>query len=750
MASETEAVTAAMPEAVQPGPCAVAEGVLGEPAPAEPAPVAAAPAPVVPTAVPTTVTKPPVPLAQPPGPIVPTAAPVAPVAAVSPGGANGAAKKKGRSGQESGMPESGEAGPTGPVSNPLALRHERLSGTISKYVPSSGWGFVRSHLFEGELGFKMESVMMECQSYEFQEGEGVEFDVQADERGRPHAVALKPIVGRKPNDCLGQRHRGYVRRFADRWGFLNAAAFDGDLFVHRDNLLLSVPDQLQDGQPPLRAGQAVEFDVALDDRGRTVAKQITTSALLRPCDWIGRRLHGYIRSFQGAWGFINSDRFAGDLFVHRDSLLSQYQGVELTVGTMVEFDVERDHHKKGGKNRLVARQVAVLHQPNAMAQPTAPYATALPPQHQLLPQHMGQLDPMVYSTVPPVQSLQGPYGSTLNPQAASFAPLQTAPMYYQGAQAAGVLPPDQHQQQLGAVYSGQPPYQYPDPQFAAQQQQVVPPQQLMPPLQHSGLAPPQYGQQLLAPGTQPQYAQPQMPQQQLGQPGLPQPQLPQPQLALHHQMAQPQYGQPPYGQMPYGQPLATGAPPQQAVPPQPVMQGLPTAGTPDVSAAAAQMMQPVAAQNVAPAAPVAHEVQPAPATAEGQQPQVLLHITTHEWEPDQAGQLRVRKGTLVNVSHRAAHGWVYAATVQHGNEANEPASEGWVPQAVAKRVSLCRVAIDWPAEGSGTLGLLRGDLIAVSKEAERGWVYGERISPRRPDWPSEGWLPKKVLEYILM
>ena len=36
--------------------------------------------------------------------------------------------------------------------------------------------------------------------------------------------------------------------------------------------------------------------------GRTVAKQITTSALLRPCDWIGRRLQGVIRSFQGAWG----------------------------------------------------------------------------------------------------------------------------------------------------------------------------------------------------------------------------------------------------------------------------------------------------------------------------------------------------------------------------------------------------------------------------------------------------------------
>eukprot|EP00438_Fugacium_kawagutii_P014847 Skav234821 [mRNA] locus=scaffold69:861037:866226:- [translate_table: standard] len=90
------------------------------------------------------------------------------------------------------------------------------------------------------------------------------------------------------------------------------------------------------------------------------------------------------------------------------------------------------------------------------------------------------------------------------------------------------------------------------------------------------------------------------------------------------------------------------------------------------------------------------------------------------------------KGTLVNVSHRANHGWVYAATVKHGEQASDPPSEGttfsaeqlagWVPHAVAKRVSLCRVAADWPEEGAGTLGLLKGDLIAVSKEAERGWA----------------------------
>jgi hypothetical protein len=104
----------------------------------------------------------------------------------------------------------------------------------------------------------------------------------------------------------------------------------------------------------------------------------------------------------------------------------------------------------------------------------------------------------------------------------------------------------------------------------------------------------------------------------------------------------------------------------------------------------------------------------------------------------------VTRGTLVTVSFRAEHGWVYAGTVQLGS--SKPASEGWVPQAVVKRVSLCRVIVDWPAEGTNTLGVTRGEIIAVSKEADRGWVYGERLGPKQPDIPSEGWLPKKALE----
>mmetsp|Transcript_22789 Transcript_22789/g.59298 ORF Transcript_22789/g.59298 Transcript_22789/m.59298 type:complete len:749 (-) Transcript_22789:64-2310(-) len=682
----------------------------------------------------------------------------------------------------------------GPVSSPLALRHERLQGTISKYVPTSGWGFVRSHLFDGEVGFKMESIMLECQNYEFKENEAVEFDVQSDERGRPHAVMLKPIVGRKPSECIGQRHCGYVRRFADRWGFLNAAAFDGDLFVHRDNLLLS-PEQMQDGLPPLRTGQSVEFDVACDDRGRTVAKQITTSALLRPCEWIGRRLHGYIRSFQGAWGFINSDRFAGDLFIHSDSVLPQFQGVELTVGTMVEFDVERDHHRKGGKNRLVARQVAILHQPNTMQQQAASpygmlpqhhYPQALPPDPMALyggmppggqlPGHYGSglsqavpadpmamyggmppgghlpglygsglnpqalpADPMaMYGGMAPGGHLPGLYGSGLNPQAASFAPPQASTMYYPGpGSTPGALPPDPSHGlgPLGPLGYQPPPYPYQDlGHYGAQP--GLPPQHLLPPVGPQHGLPPHYGQ-IAPPG---------------GDPSLMYSLLGQPAPSPYGQLAAPQAPQPHPG---LGQPLP-GQPHQplpsqyQGYAGQPCGQPLPQPGMPGLGAIdpARQAVAPQPQVQQQPAVPEAYAGGTAPAT-DSEQPQVLLHITTHDWEPDQSGQLRVRKGTLVNVSHRAAHGWVYAATVQPGGEAGEPVAEGWVPQAVAKRVSLCRVVVDWPAEGSGTLGLHKGDLIAVSKEAERGWVYGERISPRRPELPVDGWLPKKVLEYIL-
>lgn len=629
-------------------------------------------------------------------------------------------------------PDGGSDGmekPSGAPKQPLELKHERLTGTVAKYQPSNGWGFVKSHLFEGELFFRTERIMPEFQGHPLAEGEAVEFDVKADDHGRPHAVALKPVLGRKPYECLGQRHRGYVRRFAERWGFLNAAAFDGDLFVHRDNLL-PVPDQMADGQPPLGAGQAVEFDVALDDRGRAVAKQITTRALLRTHDWIGHRLRGYIRSFQGAWGFINSDRFAGDLFVHRDSLLAQYQGAQLAVGTIVEFDVERDQHRRGTKNRLVARHVAVLGPGEPVPQQAvAPYAAVAPQQPMagaIPPQQPPLMDPYAVAGMPAPQPLSAPYG-TLNTQAPNYPPSQTTPMYYQQqGTAPASMAPEAH---IGGMGYGPPPYPYQQAQYM--QQPMLPPQQTLPPLQQA------YAQQ------QP-YPQPYPPQfSQQPMPG-PQPVPPMPQMPQMAHMPQQQGVPQQQGYLPPGVTPATSADDQQRAmmqpPVQTVVQGAPVAG----------VLGPVSEPKVDQPVPNAGGVgagAAVPVATDGG-PQGLLHITMHDWEPDQPGQLWVTKGTLVNVSYRAAHGWVYAGTVQPGNESGEPASEGWIPQAVVKRVSLCRVAIDWPNEGAGTLGVSKGEIIAVSKEAERGWVYGERIGPRSQDRPPDGWLPKKVLDFL--
>jgi len=653
--------------------------------------VAGAVEPPAPTAAPTTTPAPvPVQLTTTPGALAPVT-PLPPLATSA-----------------AGPTPQGDVLAAGGPTQPFDQKHARLNGTISKFVPSDGWGFVKSQLFEGEVFFRMERVMPEFQSHPLQEGEAVEFDVQADDNNRPHAVSIKPVLGREPQECLGQRHRGYIRRFADRWGFLNSAAFDGDLFVHRDNLL-PVPDQLPNGQPPLRTGQVVEFDVALDDRGRTVAKQVTTSAVLRPCDWIGNRLRGHVRSFQGAWGFINSDRFAGDLFIHSDSLLQQHQGAQLTVGTAVEFDVERDHHRKGSKNRLVARRVAVLTSSELMQQQPPPYATMPPPPAQAYPGAYAQPgmhpDP-VYSTMPPTQQVPQVY-------------------YYQGSQPAVTqLLPDA---QLGSVdYSSQPyqsspaPYPYPPAPYMPMQ----PPQQQLPPPM-PGYPSSQYG-------AQPPQPLPQYPSQQYPPQALPQQSFPAPA---------------PQGQQPYG--AAGQLMPMPQLQPGSFMQPgvVPQAGSVEGQPIQNQaLMQPHDQSLGQPPLPSAGEAQPQP-SGDGQT-QKVLHITVHDWEPDQAGQLLISKGTLVNVSHSAAHGWVYASTVQLNPNSNEPTTEGWIPQAVVRQINLFRVTADWPAEDSGTLGVQKGEIIAVSKEAERGWVYGERIGPSQPDRPSAGWLPKKIIEYM--
>jgi len=529
-------------------------------------------------------------------------------------------------------PGKGDKSPTKKTA--LDHKYERLSGTVTSY--DGNIGYVTSDSFPDTIPFRRDKVMPEFEAHPFSAEERIEFDVQTDENGRAHAVMTKPFVHRKPHDCIGQRLRGYVRRCAERWGFLNCPQFDGDLFVHRDNLLL-VPGQAVEGQPPLRTGQAVTFDVAEDDRRRAVARQITTQALPRSGDMIGHgRLHGTIRSFQGAWGFIVSESFAGDLFVHRDSF--NIKDPQVQEGMIVAFEVERDQRRKGSKDRLVARKVDILGMGDASQQAMMPQA------YGGMQQPM--MDPSAYMA------------GALSPQA-GFAP-PMAQMYY-----------PQLDPGLAGAYAQPYPYAQPylqQPVMQAQMPQVLP---------------------------QPQYTLP-------GAAAMQRPPFPQAQSYL------------PAGVVP-----ATDI-------------------TPPVTVGQAAVAQPTV--DVATAAQ-----QP------GAEAQQLLHIAMHDWDPDQEGQLYVVKGTLLNVSYEAKHGWVYAGIKQIPGSAaaGEPPQEGWLPKAVVKKVSLCKVMQDWPEEGESTLGVANGEVIAVSKEADRGWVFGERIGPRQEGRRGEGWLPKKVLEYLL-
>merc|ERR1712054_312409 len=60
---------------------------------------------------------------------------------------------------------------------------------------------------------------------------------------------------------------------------------------------------------------------------------------------LGQELLGEIKSFKENWGFIVSDSFSGDLFVH---LRSNKQLGAVSAGDLVQFEVEEDPQSAGG------------------------------------------------------------------------------------------------------------------------------------------------------------------------------------------------------------------------------------------------------------------------------------------------------------------------------------------------------------------------------------------------------------------
>merc|ERR1740121_1052396 len=167
----------------------------------------------------------------------------------------------------------------------------------------------------------------------------------------------------------GQAATGVVRKFDSNWGFITSDMFHGDLFVGLNgNKHLTMPLQMGDqvqftvkksygksgceasevqviGQgatPPnnpdpnagmMMGGSAMGGSM---DRSRSPAARSPMAGMMNaafsqgggggmgggarsPAAMVGTLLMGYVRSYKGEWGFLNSPSFDGDLFVGNKS-----------------------------------------------------------------------------------------------------------------------------------------------------------------------------------------------------------------------------------------------------------------------------------------------------------------------------------------------------------------------------------------------------------------------------------------------
>lgn len=185
------------------------------------------------------------------------------------------------------------------------------------------WGFiVCPEKFEGDLFVHRDSFTDVVPEQDLA-GAQVQFRRGEGKRGRPHAEDVR-ILGELPEPSaapglngdftssaeaaehtakfsrvMGQRITGKVRSWKNEWGFVVAPGFfEGDLFVHRDNL--------PEGGESLAVGARVSFEVSVDSKGRATASAVQGTML--PQEWAasGETLQGMIRSWKEPWGFVVS------------------------------------------------------------------------------------------------------------------------------------------------------------------------------------------------------------------------------------------------------------------------------------------------------------------------------------------------------------------------------------------------------------------------------------------------------------
>mmetsp|Transcript_48531 Transcript_48531/g.127974 ORF Transcript_48531/g.127974 Transcript_48531/m.127974 type:complete len:576 (+) Transcript_48531:117-1844(+) len=267
-----------------------------------------------------------------------------------------------------------------------------MGQTVHGWVKSfkDNWGLLNSSRFEGDIFVGMKN-NKHLPAMSLTVGASVEFEVAPDDKGAKgvQAVKVKLVSGGppgvaqqltmaasarqgmipgfgipKPEALVGRRCQGIIRSFKEDWGFVISSSFEGDLFVHKgSNQHIGV----------LKPGDAVIFDIGLQSSGKCHALNVQAASLpaarglplggacaqaaspFQLGDLVGQRCTGSVRSFDGTWGFANSPRFIGDLFV---GLKSNPHLTGLSKGDQIEFVVRSSGSKS--QTGFEAVQVQVL------------------------------------------------------------------------------------------------------------------------------------------------------------------------------------------------------------------------------------------------------------------------------------------------------------------------------------------------------------------------------------------------------
>lgn len=250
---------------------------------------------------------------------------------------------------------------------------QQLVGTIRSF--KEPWGFVIAESFSGDLFLHRRNNPELAAT--ITDGTPVSFEVAEDgkQQGSFNAVNTAVLKDELRN-LVGKSVSGWVKSFKDKWGLLQSSRFDGDIFVG----LAANPNFTQIAQQ----GAAVEFQVAADgDRfqavgvvpagssmpaapgghavgapppataysasGANFRKPLVSprglpSGAGRPKQeqLYGSTCRGVVKSFRGQWGFINSEQFEGDLFVHARS----NPGISLDGGEIVQFEISQEANGK--------------------------------------------------------------------------------------------------------------------------------------------------------------------------------------------------------------------------------------------------------------------------------------------------------------------------------------------------------------------------------------------------------------------